>query len=160
MFHHNAWAVGSYSSGPPAWELSKSKSTQPRSARRCPTLYRVESVEWSCFRRWKTSALSFMHLFLSPPSLFLSPIGNGGPCLRELRSRICLNFLGLDELFDAPCYAKRNEVVWYVSTYVACKSDTDSPFSPLPFNAKFKLRCTYLMDSLSLSSTATENKKC
>ena len=39
MFHQHAWAVGSYSSGPPAWELSKSKSTQPRSARRCPTLY-------------------------------------------------------------------------------------------------------------------------
>ena len=39
MFHNHAWAVGSYSSGPPAWELSKSKSTQPRSAGRCPTLY-------------------------------------------------------------------------------------------------------------------------
>ena len=39
MFNHHAWAVGSYSSGPPAWELSKSKSTQPRSAGRCPTLY-------------------------------------------------------------------------------------------------------------------------
>ena len=44
MFHHHAWAVGSYSSGPPAWELSKSKSTQPRSAGRCPTLYTAESA--------------------------------------------------------------------------------------------------------------------
>ena len=29
MFHHPDWAVASYSTGPPAGELSKSKSTQP-----------------------------------------------------------------------------------------------------------------------------------
>ena len=29
MFHHPAWAVGSYSSGPPAGELPKYKSTKP-----------------------------------------------------------------------------------------------------------------------------------
>ena len=44
MFHQYAWAVGSYSIGPPAWELSKSKSTQPRSARRCPTLHFSRSI--------------------------------------------------------------------------------------------------------------------
>ena len=29
MFHHPAWAVGSYSSGPPVGELPKYKSTKP-----------------------------------------------------------------------------------------------------------------------------------
>ena len=38
MFHHPAWAVGSYSSGHQARELPKSKSTQPRFARRWVTL--------------------------------------------------------------------------------------------------------------------------
>ena len=33
MFHHPAWAVGSYRSGPLAGELPKSKSTRPRSTR-------------------------------------------------------------------------------------------------------------------------------
>ena len=39
MFHHPAWAVGSHSSGPQPRELPKSKSTQPRFARRWTTLY-------------------------------------------------------------------------------------------------------------------------
>ena len=41
MFHHPAWAVGSYSSGPPAGagELPKSKSTQPSSSRTWDALY-------------------------------------------------------------------------------------------------------------------------
>ena len=50
MFHHHAWAVGSYSSGPPAWKLSKSKSTQPRSAIRCPILYLRLPLQWSYHR--------------------------------------------------------------------------------------------------------------
>ena len=39
MFHHPAWAVGSYSSGHQPGELPKSKSTQPRFATRWATLY-------------------------------------------------------------------------------------------------------------------------
>ena len=39
MFHHPAWAVGSYSSGHQPGELPKSKSTQPRFATRWVTLY-------------------------------------------------------------------------------------------------------------------------
>ena len=53
MFHHPAWAVGSYSSGHQPGELPKSKSTQPRFATRCITLpvqgnytYRVGLVVW------------------------------------------------------------------------------------------------------------------
>ena len=39
MFHHPAWAVGSYISGHQPGELPKSKSTQPRFATRWVTLY-------------------------------------------------------------------------------------------------------------------------
>ena len=38
MFQHPVWALGSYSSGQPAWELLKSKSTEPRSATTTVTL--------------------------------------------------------------------------------------------------------------------------
>ena len=41
MFHHPAWAVGSYSSGHQPGELPKSKSTQPRFATRWVTLYNL-----------------------------------------------------------------------------------------------------------------------
>ena len=71
MFHHHAWAVGSS----PAWELSKSKSTQPRSARRCPTLY-------TNFSSKPILIFSANYgLFLTPPFLFgrqiRRPLGRG-----------------------------------------------------------------------------------
>ena len=56
LFHHPAWAVGSYSSGHQPGVLPKSKSTQSRFARRWATLYTADkwalvvcgSVEEQC----------------------------------------------------------------------------------------------------------------
>ena len=47
MFHHPAWAVGSYSKGHQPGQLPKSKSTQPRFARRWATLYLL--IQGYCF---------------------------------------------------------------------------------------------------------------
>ena len=46
MFHHPAWAVGSYSSGPQPRDLPKSKSIQPRFTRRWATLYISSLSTW------------------------------------------------------------------------------------------------------------------
>ena len=48
MFHHPAWAVGSYSSGHQPGELTKSKSTQPRSETYCVTLYNTSGCSLTC----------------------------------------------------------------------------------------------------------------
>ena len=48
MFHHPAWALGKHSSGPQVKELPKSKSTQPRFARRWATLFWMKILTVRC----------------------------------------------------------------------------------------------------------------
>ena len=62
MFHHPAWAVDSYSSGPQPRELPKSKSTQPRFAKRWATLY----DDYLYYHGWK-----LRRFFSDSPNLHL-----------------------------------------------------------------------------------------
>ena len=52
MFHHPAWAVGSYSSGPPAGELPKFLSTEPRCTTTCRTLYICGHGLTTCYNNY------------------------------------------------------------------------------------------------------------
>ena len=75
MFHHPDWAVGSYSCCPPAWELSKYKSTQPRSETFLGhevTLYCIE------FQKRKIRALSSQRVYRTLSSHRIKVAHGGG----------------------------------------------------------------------------------
>ena len=67
MFHHPAWAVGSYNSAHQPWEHLKSKSTQPNSETTRITLYMAAPCPFWLPALWHVINMTFCQHILSAP---------------------------------------------------------------------------------------------